>query len=319
MNNPLISVIIPVYNVEKYMHQCIDSVINQTYKKLEIILIDDGSTDKSGQICEEYAKKDSRIVVVHKENGGLSDARNLGIDICSGEYLTFVDSDDWISHDMVYCLLNNIKATGADISIGQYKKVFDNNYKKSDKKNKFVKLNKKEGIYQFYVKRRFSCHACEKLYNKKLFENIRYPKGKLYEDEYTTYKLLWQSDNIVCTDKVCYYYYIRRDSISHAKFNERQLDKLDAYDRVLDYFEQKMPEIVKYIQFRWLDAYIVFCRDSARYGVVSEKLNDNFQKAIAYSKGYMMCKYVRILYKVSWFLIKNQPSLFKILVIFLKA
>jgi len=191
MQNPLISIIIPIYKVEDYIRCCIDSILSQTYKNLEIILVDDGSPDNCGSVCEEYSLKDKRIKVIYKKNGGLSSARNAGLDIASGEYIGFVDSDDWIENDMYESLYNAIIFHKADISVcGRY--IASGNkittISDSEKAEVFTRcealselvLDEYSGMKNF---------AWDKLYKKELFDNVRYPEGKCYEDIFTTYKL----------------------------------------------------------------------------------------------------------------------------------
>ena len=198
-----ISVIVPVYNVERFLRECIESIISQTYKDLEIILVNDGSTDKSPLICEEYKKIDARVIVLHKENGGLSDARNKGIDISTGEYIGFVDSDDFIENDMYELLLNNIKKVEADIATCGVisEKVKDKNFYKEE-----IIVNAHDGLKEMLMERSMNTSACDKLYKRSLFDEIRYPKDKLYEDLYTTYKLLHKANKIVISNQKKYYY-----------------------------------------------------------------------------------------------------------------
>ena len=184
----LISVIIPVYKVEEYINRCIDSVINQTYKNLEIILVDDGSPDGCPKICDEYAKKDSRIRVIHKQNGGLSDARNVGIDNANGKYITFIDSDDWIPIDSINILYKNLINTKSEISSGCLLEVFSDN-RKNYSNNDYEVYSKIEGLKNLFLLHDISNSASGKIYDISLFDNIRYPVGKLYEDLGTTYKL----------------------------------------------------------------------------------------------------------------------------------
>lgn len=176
MNNELISVIIPVYKVEKYLDECIQSVINQTYKNLEIILVDDGSPDNCGKICDEYAKKDNRIKVIHKENGGLSSARNAGLDIARGEYISFIDSDDYVSKDFIKNM--SIQMANADLIICGMKNVYKEDEKCDEKENvviknetlTFIEANQKliKPKNEIYVT------ACNKLYRRELFDNLRF-------------------------------------------------------------------------------------------------------------------------------------------------
>lgn len=311
VNKPLISVIIPVYNVEKYLDRCIGSVVNQTYKNLEIILVDDGATDSSGKKCDEHAANDKRIKVLHKTNGGLSDARNAGTAICTGEYITYVDSDDWISINLVEHLYNNLISAKADISIGSFQKIYDGSNAEQHQNDIFIHTySGKEAVRQMYVCAAFSVHACGKLYKRSLFDKICYPKGKVYEDEFTTYKILWEAQKVVVSNERLYFYYIRNDSLSHDTFNENQLDKLMAYDEVLCYFENKYSAIVPILKYRWLDAYIVFCRDSARANVCCDRLETEFNKALAYSRGYLTCKYVDRRFKLCWAIIRMNKRLF---------
>ena len=147
---------------------------------------------------------------------------------------------------------------------------------------------------------------------------IRYPKGKIYEDEFTTYKVLFDSKKVVVTDRCLYYYFIRSNSLSHDAFNENQLDKLNAYDEALIFFNDKLPEIAPYLKYRWLDAYVVFMRDSARANTECEKLNSEYRKALEYSKGYLKCRYVDKRFKLCWIIIRISKKLFGNLVRLLK-
>ena len=179
MENDLISIIIPVYNVEKYINKCLESVINQTYRNLEIILVDDGSEDKSGKICEEISIKDNRIRVIHKENGGLSDARNIGLDNSNGEYIAFIDSDDFIERDMIEFLYYNINKYDADISIcSNY--IFDEE-ECIDNSTKEIKVyNRLEILKEVLLDEKIRSYAWNKMYKRDLFYNIIFPKGRVF-------------------------------------------------------------------------------------------------------------------------------------------
>ena len=185
MSNPLISVIVPVYNVEKYLKKCIQSIINQTYKNLEIILVDDGSSDNSGKICDEFAQKDNRIKVIHKTNGGLSDARNAGLDVMSGEWVSFVDSDDFVSPYYIENLHYLVNKYDVDMAITSFVRFFNENTKLSSNKisNQEVLIhNPDEAIKNMLYGKYYSVSACFKIYKKDLFYNNRFTKGKIYED-----------------------------------------------------------------------------------------------------------------------------------------
>ena len=217
MQNPLVSIIVPIYKVEPYLRRCLDSIVNQTYTNLEIILVDDGSPDGCPQICDEYAAKDKRIVVIHKENGGLSDARNAGLDICKGEYISFVDSDDWVANVYIEILSKSITESKADIAICNFIKTSQNydlnifNYQESQatilQPNQAIAKLWQSGEDAIFVT------AWGKLFKTELYKAIRFPKGKIHEDEYTSYKVLHAAKTISFIDIPLYNYFQRQDSI----------------------------------------------------------------------------------------------------------
>lgn len=244
MSEPLISVIVPVYKVEPYLRKCVDSIIAQTYTNLEIILVDDGSPDNCGKICDEYAEKDDRVRVVHKKNGGLSDARNAGLDIMHGEYVAFVDSDDWVLPNYVKDMYDNLVKYDADISVSGTVYVYENN-----KKNMILAVSNIDGLYTqqeavenlFYQKEIYPS-AYSKLYKVKLFKNIRYPKGKLNEDSAITYKIFCLCDKISHTRANNYYYLQRAGSIENSKFSHKKMDAIDIVDEMLIWIGENKPE-----------------------------------------------------------------------------
>lgn len=222
MNEPLISVIIPVYNVEKFLKKCLNSVISQDYKNLEIILIDDCSSDDSGKICDEYSKTDSRIKVIHKtENEGVSSARNTGLENISGQYFSFVDSDDWIEPDMISYLYNGIIENDADISVCGHSA--ENTWKnKSDHVQYKLVFNKKEAFNQLIHDVYLKSYLWNKLYKVKTKKNVMFPKNKTYEDLGEAYKFIINADKIVILPKMKYHYnnnkfsIVNNDSIPNA-------------------------------------------------------------------------------------------------------
>ena len=242
----LISVIIPVYNVEKYIKRCLDSVIKQTYSKLEIILVDDGSTDNSGEICDEYAKKDERVIVIHKTNGGLSDARNKGIEKAKGKYIGFVDSDDWISENMYEALYNNAVKYGADISCCDFIRTRDDNEKIDRKKfdNKINIYNLDEYMKIFFKIGTQQCvyYAWNKLYKREIIQNDLYPKGLTSEDVQGTFKTLIRSNKIVSVNYPYYYYFINDNSITGKRFADKDFDLLQIWDNVVEICKDNKPE-----------------------------------------------------------------------------
>lgn len=220
MDNPLISIIVPIYNVEKYLPKCVESIAHQTYRNLEIILVDDGSPDRCGEMCDQYAVKDSRIKVIHKQNGGLSDARNTAIDVAKGEYITFVDSDDYILPDYIESLYENLKKYNADISISLPRTVDENGVLGTGQKTHYdCVLSVKKAVDAMFYQQMFDTQAWCKLYKAKLFEHIRYPKGLLFEDLPTTYKFILKSKRIAYTNRQDYMYLLRSNSIEGVPFN----------------------------------------------------------------------------------------------------
>lgn len=254
---PLISVIIPVYQVEHYVAHCIESVINQTYRNLEIILIDDGSTDESGEICDIYADRDERIRVVHQENAGLSAARNRGIEIAQGEYLSFVDSDDWIDRRFIEILYKISAEAGCDIVQCCFWNVFSDDREETEREGNYTVYSPKTFSISAYTLLSWKCNvAWNKLYKKSLFEGIRYPKGKIHEDEFTTYKLIWNANNIAVTNTKLYFYRQRTDSIMGSVYSLRRLDAGDAYKEREDFYEKNgettLLNLVRMAHLEWL-------------------------------------------------------------------
>lgn len=251
----LISVIVPVYNVEDYLERCVDSIIKQTYINLEIILVDDGSTDQSGEICDKYKEKDNRIKVIHKKNGGLSSARNKGLEIAHGEYVGFVDSDDYIAEDM-YEVLHMYMEEDVDITFcGRIYVLPDKKYK-GYCLNEAKKYTCEEALKEVLILRKMDYNASTKLYRRKLFKNILFPVGRVSEDIPTIYRLLKRARNIYHIGKAKYFYYYRENSISHSEFYLRRIDfVLFNRDICMD-IRKHYPQLVKYAEAGYLQASI---------------------------------------------------------------
>ncbi len=236
---PLISVIVPVYKVEPYLSRCIDSILAQTFTDFELILVDDGSPDNCGKICDDYAQKNKRIEVIHKENGGLSSARNAGIDWAfansNSQWLTFIDSDDWIHPQYLDLLLSGATSTDADICVCEYTKTSE--FCAFEKLNNIntQKLHPEELFINHSVT---SIIACCKLYKKSCFQDIRYPLGKLHEDEYTTYKILFEKSHISYLKDPLYFYYTNPDSIMGREWTPKRLDIIDALEEQIEFFDK---------------------------------------------------------------------------------
>lgn len=227
----LISVIVPVYNSEKYLRPCLESILNQTYRHIEIILVDDGSTDNSGKICDQYAKLDRRVRTVHKENGGLSDARNTGLKLAAGAYITFVDSDDRILPDMVEYLYRLVKKYNCKLSLCTHTIIWDNGRRKKEIGNgSEEKLSCEECLKRMLYQDVINTSAWAKLYSTELFSEVTFPVGKLFEDIGTIYKLFIKSSKVACGYANKYEYWIRKDSITTKSFSDKKLELIEMTD-----------------------------------------------------------------------------------------
>jgi glycosyltransferase involved in cell wall biosynthesis len=212
---PRLSIIVPVYKVEKYLRKCIDSILEQTFTDFELILVNDGSPDSCPQICEDYKIRDERVVLFNKENGGLSDARNFGLDIARGDYLGFVDSDDYIKPNMYEVLINVIKETGSDMVVCDNYRVSSGGITVQSWGEKAKCYSHEDAMYQFLTDK-IGSQAWNKLYKKELFAEIRYPQGRVFEDIPTTYKYVHRCNKISYIKTPLYYYTIRDDNISFS-------------------------------------------------------------------------------------------------------
>jgi len=230
-----ISVIIPIYNVENYLIKCIDSIINQTYRNLEIILVDDGSTDGCPEICDEYAKKDKRIRVIHKKNGGVSSARNSGISLASGEYITFVDADDSIEQNMVVLLHETIVSKKSDISICNILNIEEGQQPVDiDYQNLTRTLNSREALGDMLYQKNIINGPFAKLYKKYLFEDIRFQEDiTIAEDLEANYRLFLKAKKIVTNSSKKYYYLKRQGSAMQSSFNNKRMDGLSITKKIL--------------------------------------------------------------------------------------
>lgn len=249
-NSPLISVVLPIYNVESYLKRCLDSVCMQTYTNLDIILVDDGSPDNCGLICDSYAEKDNRIRVIHKQNGGLSDARNAGIDIAKGEYITFIDSDDYVDKTYIEYLVYLIQKFRTRIAISTHQVVYDTGKVIRCNSGEEYVLTDRDCMERILYHDTLDISAWGKLYCLALFQQVRYPKGKLFEDAGTTYKLILQCDQIACGIKDNYYYMVRSNSIVTSSFCPQKLDMIEVTDQMAEAVLKKYPDLLPAVQRR---------------------------------------------------------------------
>lgn len=243
-----ISVIVPVYKVEKYLRKCLDNIVNQTYSNLEIIVVDDGSPDNSGNIADEYAAKDNRVKVIHKENGGLSDARNTGLAVATGEYVTFCDSDDIPDVREYEVLYNLIKKYDADISFCELQRFCEGDeIIKSEEEFIDKEITKNEAFIKVLMDGNVGNYVWIKLFKRDLFEGVEFPKGRTYEDIATIYKAMHKANKIAYTNEKLYYYLVGRTGAITSNYTEKKVK-----DAVLSYYEQykflaeNYPEVKEY-------------------------------------------------------------------------
>lgn len=239
MNKPLISVIVPVYNSAKYLEQCVDSIINQTYENLEIILVDDGSTDGSSDLCDSIKKRDKRITVIHKTNGGAASARNAGLKLAKGEFIGFADSDDWLELDMFEHMFEVLNKNDADL-------VLVSLFLEYEKENKSVKSPKISGTFnstqavhkQLYHEDGFCGAPWDKLYKRNLFDNLEFPEGLITEDYYVN-GVIYSKLNRMVVDSGCYYHYrMQENSVCHQPVNSHTFDEIEIAKKLIAFYKE---------------------------------------------------------------------------------
>ena len=310
----LVSIIIPIYKVEQYLIDCIQSVCSQTYKNIEIILVDDGSPDNCGKICDDYAKRDKRISVIHKENGGLSDARNKGIDIARGDYITFVDSDDYVETTFIEELYNAIEKNNSDISICNINVVDENGKKISnlgfkdniivDGKQILKEICEQKNIVESIV-------AWNKMYSSKFFKQYKYPVGKIHEDEFLTYKILYQTKRVSVINKYLYNYRKNNQSIVGKEFNQQRLDLLEALSERLEFYKNNKEDYFYLMTLKiYLNQLIEYYIKTKKY-IQNSKiiLQDLKNKYNIIYKEYIMMKDISVKAKAKAIIFKHCPNL----------
>lgn len=266
---PKISIIIPIYNVERYLENCLKSILNQSFEDMEVILVDDGSIDNSGAICDEYSTKDNRVKVIHKLNGGLSSARNTGLDMANGEYIGFIDSDDYVHPQMFEILYNVLNKDDSDISICDFlrvndqqiiNKIYDINEIESDSFTPLETLKnmcKAEGVKYVIV--------CNKLYKRSIFKNVRFPQGKIHEDEFLAHKLIYAAKKVSVVGVPLYYYFQNKNGIMGKGFTIKSLDMIEAYGDRMKLFKKVDKELVENTEYffvvRYFSSYKKFISD----------------------------------------------------------
>ena len=312
---PLISVIVPAYGVEQYLPRCVDSLLAQTYPNLEILLVDDGSPDRCPQICDDYAARDSRVRAIHKRNGGLSDARNAGMAAAKGEYLAFVDGDDYVDPEMYAALAQALRDTGDKLAICGFKKVRDDGTLRRQIDMNFPpSLTEDEFWYQlFFPFRDLGTVAWNKLYHRSLLEGLAFPVGKIHEDEWLVHHYVSRAERVAVVNRCLYYYVVREGSITSQALSPRSLSILPAISQRTAYFAEKGKKRAVVLSMRNYARYVILFlsgwRDEPRYAKNISEIRKDFRQEI---KKYS--SYAPPVDAVYWHLALYAPSLMRRLI-----
>ena len=300
--NPKISIIVPVYNVERYLEKCIDSILNQTFRDIELILVDDGSTDNSGIICDRYKNKDDRIIVIHKDNGGLSSARNTGINVAKGDFIGFVDSDDYIDENMYYKLYYLCIKNGCEISVCKFANEIDGK-SINLRENEYTHImNNEDGMKELFKGILYRFSACNKLFKSDLFKEVAFPEGRIHEDLSTTYRLFGNVNKVGYINYEGYVYVKRSNSILTCKYSRKRLDAFIGWSEILEFTNRKYPSLKEVVYA----CYTYTCIDHMYYilnqaadkdekkellGIIRKNVNKNY-------KGILSNKALTTKYKI---------------------
>lgn len=333
-NTDLISVIVPIFNVESYLPACLDSILAQAYPSLEIILIDDGSTDHSGRICDDYKAKNKNIVVIHKSNGGLSDARNAGIDIAKGKFITFVDSDDLVHPLCFQSLFNALSENQAEISVCPLRSFSSKQEarflnKRVDhevcSKNTTV-FSSESALKEMLYEGRFDISACGKLYLASLFKDVRFPKDKLFEDLATTYQLIWKARSVALIPYRLYGYRQRTGSITRVPFHNKMLDGITACEAFCSFAQVNCHDCGSAIAYRRSKTATILLErlmnssDRSLYSdtvrEMQKILRENLTDVLKYEKVFILQKVKIVSGAYSIYLLKLVCKLYAILFFF---
>ncbi|WP_053984383.1 glycosyltransferase family 2 protein [Niameybacter massiliensis] len=242
---PILSIIVPVYNVEKYLPKCIESILNQTFNDFEVILVDDGSTDKSGELCDDYQELDSRLQVIHQKNVGLGGARNVGISLSRGRYIGFVDSDDTIHPQMYTILLNEVEQSQSEIGICRYQCYAEGRPPKMLNISTYEtrEMQTEEALRQLLKGQLYRHSVCNKVFKRELVKTVLFPVGKIYEDNFFTYRAIAQAHKVKYVHLTLYYYLQREGSIVHRSFSEKNLEILNAGEDIIQFINKQYPNL----------------------------------------------------------------------------
>ena len=270
--DPIIRIIVPIYNVGKYLPKCIESILNQTFKNFELILVNDGSTDNSGVVCDDYAKKDTRIKIIHKSNGGVSSARNAGLYVAKGEYIGFVDPDDYIDKNMYEKLYRLCIDNNSDIAICRFNREINGKIQNKESTEEIIELNNMEAMNELFKGNLYRFSLCNKLFSKKCFNDVLFPEERIHEDLSTTYKLFANSKKAVYIN-YCGYIYVRREnSILTSTYNEKRLQAFIAWDEIIEFIDKNYYEIIEQV----IATFTYWCVDNILY--ILNQVNNSKKK-----------------------------------------
>ena len=291
----LVSIIIPIYNVEKYLEKCIKSIINQTYRNLEIILINDGSTDESANICEKYKNQDNRIVFINKKNGGAASAKNEGLKVAKGDYITFVDSDDFIELDMIEYMVNTIKKYNSDIVQCNFTNLYKNTEKFKQDKIIEQKITSKDFLELFLTKWDSSLFW-NKLFKREVIENIFFKEGRCIDDEFFTYKCVINSKNIVTSNKIVYNYRMRKSGVMKSESSQKQILK-DRIDYLYERYEL-VTQIYEDLDDIFLENLLTYYLIISSNHYIDKNILDYMKNKLKLIKGKIIVSHINIIIKV---------------------
>lgn len=313
-----LSVIVPVYNVEKYLKRCVDSILRQNYENMEVLLIDDGSTDKSGQICDEIANNSEKIKVIHQENKGLSEARNAGIDLAKGDYILFIDSDDFIEDEAVSELMSICNEKQVDVAVCHQQDDYENIVRSLTKNIETFFCTGKEALAFMLEGIKIPGTACAKIIKKEITNGIKFPAGRTYEDAFFNTDLFLKADTVYCTTAPYYHYWHREGSITTVSFSDKNFDVIDAYTLNLKKVRAEVPQLEALALFRY---YWSYC-------VVLDKMlmTDNFKTLDRYDEiksfikknwlNIVRCKYLSKFRRLSIIIFKLNVQVYRKMVIY---
>lgn len=318
---PLISVIIPIYNSEKYFDRCLNSILNQTYQNIEILLINDGSIDNSAKLCDMVAMKDKRIKVVHQTNKGVSSARNRGLDIANGEYITFIDSDDWIDRDAIEYLYENLINNNSDLSIYSFNKEYDNKKSYSnDFTENIINMNKKQGIKFVFNDDRCQGFVWNKLYKSKI---INYKENKIrfneditvLEDLYFNIQYIDKCNKVTYINSAKYHYYISGDSAMFSPFNKKKMSSLLALENILNILTKLDSELVNIAKGHYIVTNLLLLTNIYDSNYNDIKLEKELYRNIKNNKKYFISyRNCNLKQKLGFYILCINKNLFKALV-----